>query len=277
MSEVINDQENPVTEQEEQVEQQPENTEKTEQTEQTQENSEEDSTDTSEKSSDPSETKEEKESADDPESSTEEPAGYPEYTDPALKQATNLLKEANVSVEDANAIFKEAVETGDLSKIDTGTLVEKLGEDKAELVQILAEKYYSKAQEQVKETKELVHGIVGNEETFKDMQKWAAEKESQDPSFAKDLEDFRNMIDTGQPRSIKAAISELFDMYKADPNTTIRANLEVGDKAASTAGLTPMTRREYVDALEKARKEGTFDTQSATLWQRRLLGKKQGI
>lgn len=84
------------------------------------------------------------------------------------------------------------------------------------------------------------------------------------------------MLDSGNLRSIKAAVRELFDMYKGDPNTTIAANLEVGDKAAG-GSVEPLSRTDYINEVEKAHRNGTYDEVSSALWTRRQAGIKKGI
>ena len=85
------------------------------------------------------------------------------------------------------------------------------------------------------------------------------------------------MLDSEQPRAIRAAVRELFDLYRQDPDTTIAADLEVGDKAASTAGLEPLSRKDYIKEIEKAHRDGSYDRVHKALWARRNAGIKKGI
>ena len=261
----------------EQPEEQPTETPEVDETpEETPETPAEENTDDApkeEEKEEPEETPEEEESDEDEEVDSE----YTEYEHPALKQAVNLLKEAEISVEDANAIFAEAVESGDITKIDKKALVEKLGQDKADVVLVLAESYYNTQFSKFKAIKDEAFSLTGGEENFNSMTEWAKEKAKADPEFAKDLSEFRAMLDSNQPRAIKAAISELFEIYKQDPDTTIEADLTVGDKAASTAGVEPLSRSEYINLVEKAHREGNYEQVRASLWARRSAGKKKGI
>lgn len=207
----------------------------------------------------------------------EDDSAYNSYDDPALKQAVILMEEANLPVEEANAIFAEAVETGDLSKIKRDVLIEKIGKEKADVVLVLAESYYNTTFSAMRAIKEEAFSLTGGEENFNTMRDWAAEKAKTDVDFAKDLAEFRSMLDSKQPRAIKAAVRELFDMYKQDPDTTIPADVLAGDKTGSSAGLEPLSREDYTNEVQKAHRDGTYDQVSTALWARRKAGMKKGI
>lgn len=240
---------------------------------------------TPEPTEEPVEQEEEKEeAADDTESEDEESEeedteaeSYEEYTDPALKQAVEVLKELEIPVEEANKIFAEAVETGDLTKIDRDALVEKCGKDKADLVLVLAESYYNKTFARFQEIEKEAHKLTDGKENFDAMRKWAQEKEANDAEFAQDLAAFRKIFDSENPRAIKMAVTELYSMYTADPDTTVTANLETGDRAAGGESIEPLSRREYGDLVQRAHRNGTYEQDKALLWKRREAGMKQGM
>lgn len=222
-----------------------------------------------------------------PEEGNEEPEGNPEeggvnleyneYENVALQQAVDILKTAEIPVEESNAIFAEAINTGDLSKVDLATLQEKLGKDKADLVMILAKSYVDTTVGDVQKITEEAHKLVGGEENFKAMREWASKKEASDPEFAKVLADIRTMADSGSPVATKSAVQELARLWKEDPNTTIPAELMEGDAPGNSQGIKPMTRREYADAINAARIKGTYNAERQGLWARRQAGMKQGI
>ncbi len=214
---------------------------------------------------------------DEPKEETDLRSEYNEYDNPALKQVVNIMVDAELPVAEANAIFAEAAETGDLSKINKAALVEKLGQDKADVVLVLAESYYNTEFSSMKAIKDEVHKLVGGEDNFTNMSKWANDKAATDPAFAKDFSELKAMFDSKQPRAINAAAKELFELYKQDPGTTITASLEVGDAAVGSAGVEPMTRREYTEAVAKAHRNGTYEAERASLWARRSAGQRKGI
>jgi hypothetical protein len=208
---------------------------------------------------------------------TEDNSEYTSYEDPALKQVVRILEESEIPVAEANAIFMPAVESGDLSKINKQALVDRLGEDKADMVMVLAQSYYNTTFSEMKAIEQEAFKITGGEENYTAMQQWIADKAASDPEFAKDMEEFRSMVNTNKPRAVKAAITELFGMYRNDPNTTIEAEMEVGDSAPNAGQVEPLSRMEYAKEINKARRAGTYESVRASLWKRRQAGIKQGI
>lgn len=202
---------------------------------------------------------------------------YNEYEHPALKQAVNILKEASLPVEETNAIFAEAIEAGDLGKVDKAALVDKLGNDKAETVLVLAQSYMDTVMGEVAAFKKAAYELTQGQENYDAMTKWANEKAATDAEFKTAYDDIRSMVDSKNTRAIKAAVTDLFSLYKNDPETTIVADLTVGDKAASTVGMEPLSRAEYTDALLKAQDEGKYAALAPELWKRRQAGMKAGI
>lgn len=225
----------------------------------------------------PEEETPEEEPGEEEDSSEEDESEYNSYDHPALKQAVTILEESGLAVEEANAIFAEAVETNDLSKIKKDVLAEKIGKDKADVVLVLAESYYNTTFSAMETIQNEVFSLTGGEDNFNAIKDWANEKSKTDKAFAKDLAEIKEMIDTQKMRSVKAAINELVDLYRQDPETTTPANLEVGDKAAGNSSVQPLTRADYVSEINKARREGTYDKVSKQLWARRQAGMKQGI
>jgi len=213
----------------------------------------------------------------DEETDTEDAGEYNEYEHPALKQAVNILKESELPVEEANAIFAEAVEAGDLGKVDKAALAEKIGADKAETVIVLAQSYMDKVMGEVNAFKEAAYDLTQGQENYDAMTKWANEKAATDAEFKTAYDDIRSMVDSKNTRAIKAAVTDLFTLYKNDPDTTIVADLTVGDKAASTVGMEPLSRAEYTDLLLKAQDEGKYQALAPELWKRRQAGMKAGI
>lgn len=202
---------------------------------------------------------------------------YQEYDDPALSQMVDIFTEADLPVDEANAIFAEALDSNDLAKVDTQALVDKLGQRKADLVMLLATTAHEKAQANLQQVTNTVHDIVGGEEAFKGLQAWVADKEKSDTAFASEMLEIREMIDSGKERAVKAAINDLFSMYKKDPNVTLPANITQGDGSVGSTTVEPLTRLEYADAVDKARRAGTYEKEQATLWARRKAGKQTGI
>lgn len=201
---------------------------------------------------------------------------YATYEHPALAQAVEIMKTANLPIAEANAIFAAAVETGDMSKVDRKALETKLGKKQADLVMICAENYYNTQFTAFKKIEAAAHELTGGADNYKAMQAWAKKKEATDPAFAADLREYREMLNTQNPKAVKAAVSELFAAFKADPNVTIKPTLHEGTGKSNDQGLAPLSRSEYIDALEKAQRKGTYAQEKPQLWARRQAAMKQG-
>lgn len=206
----------------------------------------------------------------------DEPKGYAEHDHPALKQTVEFMKTAGVSVEDSNAIFGDAIEARDVSKVDKAKLVEKVGASQAEVIMVLVNAAAEGYAKQFKEVEDALFPLAGGADGFKAMKEWAVAKEAADPEFAKTLNEIRNDLDNGSLRTKKAAIAELYTLFKDDPTVTIPANLQEGTGTGATS-VEPLSRREYVDLVEKAERNKTIDKVGPQLWQRRQAGIKKGI
>lgn len=216
---------------------------------------------------------------DEPDDTKDEPSTdstYQVFDDPALNQITAILDKAEIPVADAKELFQDVVEKGDISKLDMAALEAKVGKDNAEVIKLLTENYTTKFQAKVKETLEVAHGITGGEDNLKSMQDWIVATEGADPEFAKDMVNYRQMLDSTNPISQKAAIQGLFDRFKSDPNTTISADVTSGDTGKVGAGA-PLSRSDYTALIEDAISEGTYDKVHPALQVRRSAGIKLGL
>lgn len=214
----------------------------------------------------------------------DEVTDYPEYADqPTLNQVVNVLKEANLPLKDANLLFKDfqaTLETDPdkaIATLDRKVLEEKLGKSKADLVLILAESYVKDFKSDLKKAEDLAVSVVGSKENLDKIRAWAAAREQTDPEFAKELADLRNVIAQNTPAATRSALRDLYDMYKLDPDASIRASMVTGDKQPAAPSLQPLSRSEFTDLVYQAMKDGTYNTKQAELYARRRLGKKQGI
>jgi hypothetical protein len=202
------------------------------------------------------------------------PSEYVKYEDPHLSQAVRLLEQSKISAQEAQALFQEAVDTKDLSKVNKDALAEKAGKENADLILMLAQNYIDNIAKAQKEIEQVAHTIAGGEDAFNLVRKWAQDKANKDASFATELAEIRSLIDTKNPRVVKAALTDLVDMYTKDPNTTKPANITVGDSKGGTH-LSPLTRQEYATLIMQAQSKGTYEKERASLWARRQLGMKQ--
>lgn len=209
------------------------------------------------------------------EDETTDTGEYPDAGHPLLQEAINILVEANISAEQSNAFFIEAAETGDLSKIDRDGLIEAVGADRAKRILAFVEGYYAGPFQEIAKLKADVYDMVGGEDAYNAMRDWAHTKEETDSAFRSDLSELRDMLNSGSPRLVKAAARELFDMYTADPDTSLGAALTSGDSTGSDPAA-PLSRQEYTDLVEQARLDGTYEAKREALWERRKAGMAAG-
>lgn len=177
---------------------------------------------------------------------------YVSYDDPAADGIVAILKEANVDVKVSDEIFREAAETGDLTKINKEKLVELVGEAKANMVMLAAQDYYTRTMGVVQESVTAVHEAVGGEAAWQALQKWAAAKQEKDPAFKKQCEDYNRMFDLNKTSAVMAA-KALREAYNADPkNKSLTTNITQGNKSGSVQVDEPLSRADYVTQLKAA-------------------------
>tara|TARA_R110000851_G_scaffold25799_2_gene73941 strand:+ start:77 stop:895 length:819 start_codon:yes stop_codon:yes gene_type:complete len=202
-------------------------------------------------------------------------SGYTVYDDAASKHVISILENANVPVDTANEIFSAAVDSGDFSKIDVDKLVEAVGQEEADLALALVKTKFDANTDTIQAAQTVITDIVGDKGQQEALSVWVTEQ-SKDPAKADDFAELATMLDSGKPRQVKAAVEELYKLYKADPNITIPAAILDGDGGA-VDGITPLSREAYTDAIDKATQAGQYEQKREGLWAQRQAGIKQNL
>lgn len=202
---------------------------------------------------------------------------WAEWEDPSAAAAVELLKEAGVTPNEADGIFKKAIETGDLRDINVKELEAKVGKAKALLIMNGVRDYHTRVTETNTKTVNEVKQVFGGDKGWETVKAWAQAKEKVDPAFKKELDDIRDDLNKGG-RAAKAAAKDLLGMYNGAGNTKGLGNQNIvkGDGTAKAAGE-PLTRAGYNEALKKAHAEGATPATFAQLDARRRAGMKAGI
>jgi hypothetical protein len=197
--------------------------------------------------------------------------------DPAADGAMAVLKEAGVSPAEAEAFFLKAAKSGQLTDIDWPTIEAKIGTAKTFLVKSGVETYYNNKQKVVQETVAQTHTIFGGVQNFDTVKAWAQEREQTDKAFGKQVDTIRGLLNEGGERAALGA-RELLRLYNSDGGTKGlgATKLATGTSTGNVIG-TPLTRAEYVTAMEKAHDTGGNPAVIAALQQRRLAGRNAGI
>ena len=201
---------------------------------------------------------------------------YITIDNPHAQSAIDLLKEANVSPVEANDIFKAAIESGDINKVDWVTLEAKIGKSKTHLVRTGVEAYYEGQFKQQQATVQEGYKEFGGEEGWKKAREYFQKREKTDPEFAKALVEYREMLDKGGLAG-SMALKALKAEYNNDPkNTAITTKkLETGDRAVDIKSSGALTKAEYQAELAKI---DSYDNAAYTkLRARRAAGIQAGI
>lgn len=176
-----------------------------------------------------------------------------------FNSAINLMKDAGMTPAEASTIFDEAAQTGDVSKVDRAALVEKIGEDRANLVLAGFNSYVAKEGEAVLQRLNTVQEAVGGADNWSSMIKWARVKAANDTAFRDEVTEINKMMNEGSTTASTLAAKHFKELYNADPKnstiTTVKVDPVVPhNKPAvpAVSSATPISAREYADQMEAA-------------------------
>lgn len=204
------------------------------------------------------------------------PAEYPDYGNDTANAVVATLKDAGVTVEESHNLFKEAIESGDFSKVDMSKLTEKLGKAKADLVMLGVQNYYNEVTSTTKVTVEAVHKEVGGEANYAKIQAWAKSKYGKDADFTAKIDSFNAMFDLNTTAAVMAA-KELRALYEKDGgNSSLTTKQVHGDMASTTANTRqePLTREQYLEQVKAAHAKGDHAEVSRLQSQRQASRRK---
>lgn len=200
---------------------------------------------------------------------------YVSYNDEAADSVVSVLKESGVTAKEADAFFREAATTGDFTKIDSKSLIEKVGKEKANLIILGVKDYYTRLNAGLKESVDAVYEEVGGESNWTKVLNWAKEKAKADTAFAKRKESLNAMFDLN-PVAARAAAKELKGLYESDAGNSSLVKTQVhGDSAATDANakFEPITRSDYLEKVKAAEDKRDY-AEVSRLRAQRLFSKK---
>jgi hypothetical protein len=159
-----------------------------------------------------------------------------------------LLQNSGLTVDEAKAMMFDAVQAGDVTKLDRAALAEKVGKEKATLILAGAENFITRSAAKAATIVKEVHNTVGGEANWSAITGWATKNVAEG-----DLATYRSMIDAGGAQA-RFAASELKALYNADSkNTTLgAANAELKGDSGSPQQGRQLTKAQYVAELEAA-------------------------
>lgn len=193
--------------------------------------------------------------------------------------AIEIMKEAGVKPVEGNEIFKDALDTGDLSKVRWDLLEARIGAAKARLVRNGVEAYYNNEYAEQIKVRDEAYEAVGGEKNWTKIQTWAAGKEKKDAAFKSELADWRKALGVGG-FAARSAVKAIIEAYNADSGNTTVGNTKAERGTAKPGKQTvgePLSRAGYFDALERAGGDRAPESVKQALWARRQAGQQAGI
>lgn len=193
--------------------------------------------------------------------------------------AIEIMKAAGVTPVEGNAIFEEAIKTGDLTKVKWEVLEARIGKHQALMVKTGVESYYGGEYKAQQEVVNFAHEQVGGEEGWAKVQAWAKGKEASDPKFKAELNEWRAALKQNG-FAAKAAVSAIKAAYEAAPGNSSLGTKQI-ERGSATAGDSsvgdPLSRVEFFQAMEKAGGDRAPESVKASLRARRALGRQKGL
>ena len=248
-------------------------------TETTEENTENlDTTEATEETTESTETTETEETSEDTseESTEDSDLGY-EGLDTGTDTGNDVLtylQETGVGADTAKALLYDAVKAGDPSKIDVDALKKATGSDaSARIILSGVKSYIAEINSRTAEIHTTVNEVVGSADNWKQLTAWARENLSET-----ELQDYIEMVGQGG-RKAKLAAKDLLSQYEEAGNTSFEVGTTVPKKGgkSTTTSIQPMSRIEYYEAMEKAKREGKLtESMNQKLWKQRQAGIKAG-
>ena len=193
--------------------------------------------------------------------------------------AIELMEAAGMKPVEGNEIFKDALETGDLSKVRWDLLEARLGKAQARLVRTGVEAYNETEYKEQLAIRNEAFELVGGEENWSKVQKWAEASSKKDAKFASTRKEWQKALTVGG-FAARAAVKAIKEAYEADPKNNSLGNTApvrgVASPAAKVEGA-PLSRRAYFEEMQKAGGDRAPQSVRDNLRARRLAGQQAGI
>lgn len=171
--------------------------------------------------------------AQEPQAPPEAAYDYPKAEMPQLQSVYTSLAAAKVSVDDAYSIFKDALETGDVSKVNRAELVKRVGEVQADLLISAAGNAYAELHANAVRGRDIGHSVFGGEDAY--LAAVATVKAS--PEGAALLQQLLPLAQSGNDTLMRTAMNTLKDFHASMPGT--RSNGGAAPATATTPGAQP--------------------------------------
>ncbi|WKV17001.1 head scaffolding protein [Nostoc phage NMeng1] len=202
---------------------------------------------------------------------------YIKMEDPVANSVIDLLKESQVSVVEANAIFEKALASGDIKDVNWDVLRARLGDAKFTLAKAGIEAYYNGKHQANMQSVAAAHEVMGGAENWQTVAAWVRATEKADPARKAEFDEIRKGLDAGG-RLAKYAAQDLRKMYESDKNNNgLGTSKIVQGTSTAPTGAAPLTRAEYLKEMKAANDRNAKPTEIAALRARRQAGMQAGI
>lgn len=212
-------------------------------------------------------------------------AGWMETDNPSLQASLNLMKAAGLSPSEAGEFFNEALDTGDLGKVDQEALTARVGKDNAELILSGVTKYSTDQSAEVLAKVNAIQAEVGGKDNWAEMVKWSKAAARADENVKAELTELQTMMN-GSEMQGKLAARRMLEMYNGDKKNTTLTAAKPAVSAAPTPTMAaapaptvePITAQEYVEQINALTSKGAKHQQDMERLSRaRAAGRKAGI
>lgn len=195
--------------------------------------------------------------------------------DEVADSVLEMLQNADVTPDEAKALMFDAVQAGDVSKIDVAALEEKVGKTKATLIMAGVTNFVAKKTARNSAIIGEIHAAAGGEENWTTMAAWGKENIPE-----AELSEYRAMIDTGGAQA-RFAVGEIAAKYNAsDSNTTLpgaKTTPALEGDGGSGKTARSISRAEYVTELTKAHRGNPTEAVLNEITAARHRGRAAGI
>jgi len=186
-----------------------------------------------------------------------------------------MLQNADVSPDDAKVLLFDAVQAGDLTKIDKAALEEKVGATKATLILAGVTTFVNDKNARNTQIVADIKTAAGGEENWAKMAAWG---KANLPDA--DLVQYRGMIDGGGAQA-RFAVAEIAAKYNADDaNTTLdtaSGSAPLSGDAGPAGSARATSRKDYVAELTKAHRNREPEAVLSEITAARHRGRAQGL
>jgi hypothetical protein len=202
---------------------------------------------------------------------------YIKMDDPVANSVIDLLKESQVSVVEANAIFEKALASGDIKDINWDVLRARLGDAKFTLAKAGIETYYNGKHKANMESVAAAHEVMGGPENWQTVAAWVRAQEKSNPARKAEFDEIRKGLDAGG-RLAKYAAQDLRKLYESDKNNNgLGVSKIVQGTSSAPTGLAPLNRAEYLKEMKAANDRNAKPAEIAALRARRQAGMQAGL